>query len=58
MIFPNNREIVALTKENEIEDFTEQNANEFFAQLNKNNELSDEELDNVFGGIMWCKHSI
>ena len=42
-------EILSLAKENGVE-LTEGEAEEYFAQLNKSGELSDEELDNVAGG--------
>ena len=48
-------ELIALAKENGIE-LTVEKAKEYFAKLNaKNEELSDEELDNVSGG--GCKSS-
>lgn len=43
------KELLALAEENGIE-LTEQEAAEYFAQMNKSGELSDEELDNVAGG--------
>ena len=42
-------ELVSLAEENGVE-LTEGEAEEYFAQLNKSGELSDEELDNVAGG--------
>lgn len=42
-------ELTALAKENGIE-LTEDEAKEYFERLNKSDELSDEELDNVAGG--------
>ena len=42
-------EILSLAKENGME-LTEGEAEEYFTQLNKSGELSDEELDNVAGG--------
>ena len=42
-------ELLALAKENGME-LTEEDAAEYFAQLHKSGELSDEELDNVAGG--------
>ena len=42
-------ELLSLAKENGME-LTESEAEEYFAQLNKSGELSDEELDNVAGG--------
>lgn len=43
-------ELLSIAKENGIEDFTEENAKAYFAQLHKSGELSDDELDNVAGG--------
>lgn len=58
-------EIVALAKENGIENFTEETAKAFFARLHGSGELSDDELDNVAGGgfyspdeqvkCLWCE---
>lgn len=42
-------ELLSLAKENEIE-LSGDEAKEYFEQLNKSGELSDEELDNVSGG--------
>ena len=42
-------ELLSLAKENGVE-LTEGEAEEYFAQLNKSGELSDEELGNVSGG--------
>ncbi len=42
-------ELLTLAVENGI-DLTKEEAEEFFAQLNRSGELSDEELDNVAGG--------
>ena len=42
-------ELLSLAKANGVE-LTEEEAAEYFAQLNKSGELSDEELDNVAGG--------
>ena len=42
-------ELLSLAKENGME-LTEGEAEEYFTQLNKSGELSDEELDNVAGG--------
>ena len=42
-------ELMALAKENGVE-LTKEEAEAYFAQLNKSGELSDEELDNVAGG--------
>ena len=42
-------ELMTLAKENGVE-LTKEEAQEYFAQLNKSGELSDEELDNVAGG--------
>lgn len=42
-------ELLTLAKENGVE-MTESEAAEYFAQLHKSGELSDEELDNVAGG--------
>ena len=42
-------EIVSLAKENGVE-LTEEEAKEYFEQLHKSGELSDEELDSVAGG--------
>ena len=42
-------ELLSLAKENGIE-LTEEEAAEYFTQINKSGELSDEELDNVAGG--------
>ena len=42
-------ELMSLAKENGME-LTKQEAEAYFAQLNKSGELSDEELDNVAGG--------
>ena len=43
-------ELLALAKENEMEDITEETAVAYFQHLHKTGELSDEELDNVAGG--------
>ena len=43
------QELLSLAKENGIE-VTEEEAAAYFAQMKKNGELSDEELDNVAGG--------
>ena len=42
-------ELIALAKENGLE-LTEEEAKKFFAELNKEGALADEELDNVSGG--------
>ena len=42
-------ELLSLAKANGVE-LTQEEAAEYFAQLNKSGELSDEELDNVAGG--------
>ncbi len=42
-------ELLALAKENDVE-FTEEQANAYFEQMNKTGELSDDELDSVAGG--------
>ena len=42
-------ELLSLAKANGVE-LTEEEAAEYFAQLNKSGEISDEELDNVAGG--------
>ena len=42
-------ELMAIAKENGME-LTEEKAAEYFAQLNKSGELSDDELDSVAGG--------
>ncbi len=42
-------ELMSLAKENGVE-LTKEEAEAYFAQLNKSGELSDEELDNVAGG--------
>ena len=42
-------ELLTLAKENGVE-LTKEEAEAYFAQLNKSGELSDEELDNVAGG--------
>ncbi|PWM49198.1 MAG: hypothetical protein DBX39_05305 [Bacillota bacterium] len=42
-------ELMSLAKENGME-LTKEEAEAYFAQLNKSGELSDEELDNVAGG--------
>ncbi|MDE5754254.1 MAG: Nif11-like leader peptide family RiPP precursor [Oscillospiraceae bacterium] len=42
-------ELLALAKENGIE-IAENEARDYFAQMNKSGELSDDELDNVSGG--------
>ena len=42
-------ELLAMAKAEKIE-LTEEEATKAFAELNKNGELSDEELDNVSGG--------
>ena len=42
-------ELLSLAKENGME-LTKEEAEAYFAQLNKSGELSDEELDNVAGG--------
>ena len=47
-------ELLALAKENNIE-LTEDEAKEYFEWLNKQGELSDEELDNVSGGGCYYK---
>lgn len=47
-------ELLSLAKENGVE-LTEDEAAEYFAQLNKSGELSDEELDNVSGGGCYKK---
>ena len=46
-------ELIALAKENDME-LTEESAKAYFAQIQKNGELDDDELDNVSGG--WCYH--
>ena len=43
------KELMALAKENEIE-LSEQEANDYFEQMNKSGELSEDELDSVAGG--------
>ena len=43
------KELMSLAEENGVE-LSQQEAAEYFAQLNKSGELSDEELDNVAGG--------
>ena len=43
------KELMALAKENEIE-LSEQEANDYFEQMNKSGGLSDDELDSVAGG--------
>ena len=43
------KELLSLAEENGVE-LTEQEAAEYFAQLHKSGEISDEELDNVAGG--------
>ena len=43
-------ELLAMAKEENIE-LTEEQAAKAFAELNKMGELSDEELDNVAGGV-------
>ena len=48
-------EIVALAKENGYE-LTEEQAEEYFAKLNCNGEISDAELDNVAGGCGETKY--
>ena len=48
-------ELLSLAKENGVE-LTKEEAQEYFAQLNKSGELSDEELDNVAGG--GCQTSV
>ena len=45
--------MIALAKENDME-LTEESAKAYFAQIQKNGELDDDELDNVSGG--WCYH--
>ena len=42
-------ELIALAKENGLE-LTEEEAKKYFAELHKEGELADEELDNVSGG--------
>ena len=42
-------ELLAFAKENGVE-LTKEEADAYFAQINKSGELSDEELDNVAGG--------
>ena len=42
-------ELVSLAEENGVK-LTKEEAEEYFAQLNKSGEISDEELDNVAGG--------
>ena len=42
-------ELLALAKENGME-LTEEEAKNYFAELNKEGEIADEELDNVSGG--------
>ena len=42
-------ELLSLAKANGVE-LTQEEAAEYFAQLNKSGEISDEELDNVAGG--------
>ena len=46
-------ELLALAKENNVE-FTQEQAEAYFDQMNKSGELSDDELDNVAGGT--CYH--
>ena len=46
-------DLIALAKENDME-LTEESAKAYFAQIQKNGELDDDELDNVSGG--WCYH--
>lgn len=43
-------ELLALARENGMDDFTEESAAAYFECLHKPGELSDEELDNVAGG--------
>ena len=45
-------ELLALAKENGI-DMTEEEAAKYFAELNKEGELADEELNNVAGGACY-----
>ena len=45
-------ELIALAKENGIE-ISEEAAAKYFAELNKEGELADEELDNVAGGACY-----
>ena len=42
-------ELLALAKENDVE-FTREQAEAYFEQMNKSGELADDELDNVAGG--------
>ncbi|MGN0813043.1 MAG: Nif11-like leader peptide family natural product precursor [Candidatus Coproplasma sp.] len=50
-------ELLELAKAENIELSAEQAA-KAFAELNKNGELSDEELDNVAGGSSFCDYVI
>lgn len=43
-------ELLAIAKENGME-LSEEEAKKFFAELNKEGEIADDELDNVAGGI-------
>ena len=45
-------ELLALAKENNVE-FTQEQAEAYFDQMNKSGELSDDELDNVAGGTCY-----
>ena len=45
-------ELLALAKENDVE-FTREQAEAYFEQMNKSGELSDDELDNVAGGTCY-----
>ena len=46
-------ELLALAKENDVE-ITEEEAKIYFDQLNSNGSVSDEELDAVAGGGLFC----
>ena len=45
-------DLLALAKENDVE-FTREQAEAYFEQMNKSGELSDDELDNVAGGTCY-----
>lgn len=49
-------ELLALAKENGLE-LTEEEAKKYFAELHKEGELADEELDNVTGGLCSGGHT-
>ena len=44
------KQLLALAKENKVE-FTKEQAEQLFAQLNKSDELSEDELEDAVGGI-------